>query len=224
VMRMTKDLGRPDAWEIEIASMLSQLGAVTLPDTTIERLRNGSALSQDEEEMVARLPKVADRLLAGIPRLEGARRIILEQQAPPGREDVSFGGRVLRLAVAYERMVAGGADPALAVRSLKHRFGDEEDEVIALLSKLARASTSSGPMAIEVPVRELAPGMVLESDVRTAGGALVVARGQLVTEGMAERLRNFAARHKLTEMVVVLVNDEEGDEEGLEEPAGAGAG
>lgn len=222
VVRMIKDLGRPDAWEIEVASMLSQLGAVTLPDTTIERLRSGTALSEDEEEMVARLPKVADRLLAGIPRLEGARRMILEQQAPPGQEDLSFGGRVLRLAVAYERLVAAGADPAVAVGTLRRRFGDADGEAAILLSKLSKAgASSSGPTVVEVRFHELVPGMTLESDVRTAGGALVVARGQVVTDGMAIRLRNFAARHRLSETVIVLVP---GNEDDGEESEGKGGG
>jgi response regulator RpfG family c-di-GMP phosphodiesterase len=205
VVRMIADQGRPDAWEIEVASMLSQLGAVTLPEPTIERLRSGEPLGRDEEEMVARLPKVADQLLAGIPRLEGARRIILEQQAPAGQHDVSFGGRVLRLAVAYEHLVASGAEPAVAIQTLRYRF--EGDEALNLLSKLARseASAQGAPVAIEVRVEDLVPGMVLETDVRTSGGALVVARGQVVTAGMAARLHNFGSRHRLTEMVVVTI-------------------
>ena len=76
-------LGVSDRWELEVASMFSQLGMVSLPDHTTEKLRAGHPLDTDEQQMVARLPQVADRLLAGIPRLEHVRDIIAEHLADP---------------------------------------------------------------------------------------------------------------------------------------------
>ena len=194
-------LAWPDRWEIEVASMLSQLGAVTLPDTTIDKLRRGVALTYDEEAMVARVPSIADRLLAGIPRLEGARRIIREQHAPATESDVSFGGRVLRAAVGYESLISSGTSPEVAVGTLRHRYGETDAEILGAL-----ANSAGGPGSTEVRevrVEELVPGMTLQCDVRSAGGTLVVARGQVVTESLAERLRNFVARNAVTETVVV---------------------
>jgi hypothetical protein len=46
---------------------------------------------------------------------------------------------------------------------------------------------------LELQVRELVIGMVFGEDLKSAAGALLVARGQEVTTGLLERLRNFPA-------------------------------
>jgi response regulator RpfG family c-di-GMP phosphodiesterase len=194
-------LASPERWDIEVASMLSQLGACTLPDTTIDKLRRGEELATEEEAMVARLPGIADRLLAGIPRLEGVRRMIREQHAPATENDVSIGGRVLRAAVEYETLVASGTSHEVAVATLRRRYGEADEEIFTAL-----AESSAGPSRTavrEVLLDEVVPGMTLQCDVRSAAGALVVARGQVVTESLAERLRNFAAHNTVTETVLV---------------------
>lgn len=68
--------GLRDRWEVEVASMLAQMGAVTLPQATVERLYAGDELSEDEQRMVARVPDLTRALLARIPRLEGVLAIL----------------------------------------------------------------------------------------------------------------------------------------------------
>ena len=40
---LAQQIGMTDAWEVEIAALLLQLGAVTLPDATAEKLYSGAA-------------------------------------------------------------------------------------------------------------------------------------------------------------------------------------
>ena len=56
--------------------MLVNLGAVTLPEATADKLHTGVALTAEEVGMAARVPEVTGRILASIPRLEGVREII----------------------------------------------------------------------------------------------------------------------------------------------------
>ena len=42
---LAQQIGMTDAWEVEIGALLLQLGAVTLPDATAEKLYSGAALS-----------------------------------------------------------------------------------------------------------------------------------------------------------------------------------
>ena len=63
-------------WEIEVASMLVNLGAVTLPEATAEKLHSGGALEPNEVGMVDRIPEVTRPDPGSIPRLEGVREIV----------------------------------------------------------------------------------------------------------------------------------------------------
>jgi flagellar biosynthetic protein FliS len=65
-----------NAWEIHLAVMLASIGYVTIPSETLVRSRAGQPLSAVEEQMLARLPETAARLLANMPRLEGVARIV----------------------------------------------------------------------------------------------------------------------------------------------------
>ena len=82
VKRLIADLavetGWDDAWEVEVAAMLADIGAVTLPEATAEKLNSGAPLSQAEQEMVDRVPAVTERILANIPRLEGVQQILAD--------------------------------------------------------------------------------------------------------------------------------------------------
>jgi hypothetical protein len=46
---------------------------------------------------------------------------------------------------------------------------------------------------VELQIRELRIGMVFGEDLKSSSGMLLVARGQEVTAGLLERLRNFPA-------------------------------
>lgn len=188
-------------WEVEVAAMLSQLGAVTLPDPTLEKLHRGLALTADEADMVARLPAIADSLLGGIPRLERVRRMIIEQQAPVGA--ASPGGGILRVAVDYEALLTSGAQPAVALGTIRQRHGAAAADLLAPL--LPDDGAGRAVDVVEIGIEALSPGMTLESDVRTAQGALVVGRGLVFNDSLAERLRNFADNNAVTGTVTVRV-------------------
>jgi FixJ family two-component response regulator len=68
-------LGLKERWQVEVAAMLSQIGHMTLPAETAERVYYGRALSNDEQRLVARLPGLTESLLGNIPRLETVREI-----------------------------------------------------------------------------------------------------------------------------------------------------
>src|SRR5215210_6025004 len=76
--QIAERLGVEDAWEIEVAAMLSHVGAITLPTETAERLRTGLPLSADEQAMVDRVPGATARIIGHIPRMEGVLQIVAD--------------------------------------------------------------------------------------------------------------------------------------------------
>jgi response regulator RpfG family c-di-GMP phosphodiesterase len=55
-----------DPWVPEVAAVLSQLGAVVLPDSVADKLHRGAPLAPSEQTMANRLPAIAEQVLARI--------------------------------------------------------------------------------------------------------------------------------------------------------------
>ncbi|MEI6291887.1 MAG: response regulator, partial [Chloroflexota bacterium] len=58
------------AWEIEVAALLSQVGAVTMPRDILERWHKGELLEEHETKMIRAIPRLGKLLIKNIPRLE----------------------------------------------------------------------------------------------------------------------------------------------------------
>jgi hypothetical protein len=80
VAHIATELNLPDRWQFEVAALLSQVGFVTLPSETVNKLFAGQALDEDEELLLNEHPSVAHSLITKIPRLEHVASMILKQQ------------------------------------------------------------------------------------------------------------------------------------------------
>jgi response regulator RpfG family c-di-GMP phosphodiesterase len=199
--QLSEGLGVPLSWQIEVATMLSQIGCVTLPAATNEKLYYGKPLNSDEIELTQRLPALSLQLLESIPRLESV-RAILEAQAynfdgsgnppkSPQGESIPLGARVLKLVIDYDTLEAAGIDVAMVIGSLQSRKGRYDPK---LLDTWARVKNKAGSQGLsEIPLASVRPGMFLVQDVLSTTGLLLVARGHEVSPGLLYRLRNLAA-------------------------------
>jgi response regulator RpfG family c-di-GMP phosphodiesterase len=182
-------------WEVEVAALLAHIGAVTLPQATVERLYAGVTLHDHELAMAERVPAVTRRLLAKIPRLEGVVEILDSYQEcydADAPDAIPVGARVLRIAVDYDALESAGSGENVAIGVMRGRgFYDPQ-----LLSAFARTvgARRIGPVVREVDVAGLEVGMTLADDVRNISGGLLVVRGQPVTYQLIDRLTNVSAR------------------------------
>ena len=189
------------SWQIEVAAMLSHAGCVTLPQATIEKLYYGKPLNQEEQEMTARLPKVAEQLLANIPRLEDVRAILANQDAHfdgsgwashgLAGEAIPVGARVLKIVNDYDNLEAQGLSPSTALDTIRSGAGWYDPNLLGIFCNL-RGTPSQLTEVREMPLKMVQVGMVFADDVRTPGGALLIARGYEVTESLVQRILNFS--------------------------------
>lgn len=193
------ELKVPDGWVIEIAAELAQLGSISLPPETAERLHRGQELSVAEQEMVARVPALTHRFLAHIPRLERVWEVMAQTRAPLSAQNPA--ARVLSVATEFDALNSRGAEFEAALRALVAR-GSFDPAVLAALSKAKGIARQTSGVR-ELPVAELKPGMVLAGDVVTRGGALLLVKESAISEGMVERLRNIAQSGGVKEPVRV---------------------
>jgi response regulator RpfG family c-di-GMP phosphodiesterase len=194
VKRLAKAVGMRQPWEVEVAAMLSPIGAVTLPTSTAEKLYAGQPLSEDEVEMVNRVPAITRRILQNIPRLEGVMQILDNYTRPfeagVGSAVIPIGARMLRIARDFDALQAQGLDPSVALNAMRSREGLYDSH---LLQTFAEVTTDGADMRVsEINLGELRAGMTLAGDVRSAAGQLLIAHGQEASEGLIERLRNLA--------------------------------
>jgi hypothetical protein len=187
--------------------MLSQVGCVTLPAATAEKLYHGRALAAEERAMVARLPALAAQLVGNIPRLEPVRHILADQDKrfdPSVSGDHPWGARLLKLVLDWDALEAQGVPRDAALQTLDGRDGTYDPELLRVLRDVLAT------MPETVHVRELAlcdvqPGMIFVSDVTTRTGVLLIPRGQEVTESLVERIRNFSGALGVREPVRVVI-------------------
>jgi hypothetical protein len=203
------------SWEYTLAATLSQLGTIALPADAVDRYRRGEPLPSADQIMMEGHPQSAHNLLIKIPRLERVARMVLTQQQPPGTrplnvEDpddddiVAIGAHLLDLATRYERMLSRGVTPAEAVNRLSR--GDGPPFRAAALSALADLGQTKAHLVHKRALFEqLEPGMLLEADLKTLGGLLLLAIGTELTDAHLERARRFSSSAGIDEPIDVLV-------------------
>lgn len=212
VQHIVRKLHLEAGWRFEVAAMMSQLGCVTLDTDTIESIYAGKQLSAEEQARVDAHPSVAADLLSNIPRLEPVARMIAQQDSVlpsphvPGQEHfdvVRLGAQILKVALAYDQCLSAGDNHAEALQRMLSRTDRLERSIVNALTDIERE-----PIHLEVKtcrICDLDCNMILQEDVRTTNGLLIVAKGQQITYPLLVRLRNFWERKSIGSTVMVRV-------------------
>ncbi len=213
VCQIAERLNLADIWQIEVAAMLSQIGCVSLPEETLAKACAGQELTPEERKLYASHPDVGGRLIVNIPRLENAAHMIARQQepfswdrssqGPRERDEVAVGGHVLKVALDLDQLLSHGASPEQATETLRQQPDIYDSDIVDAVAGLKPASAENQRRL--VTVAELDAQMILDQDVRTCDGRLLVTRGQEVTLPILEHFRRWAAGVGIEQPVRVLV-------------------
>jgi len=208
IHHIVKAMKLANPWQYEVAAMLSQLGCVTLSPETIDAVYQGEPLSPDEQAQYDAHPGVAAELLSKIPRLEPIAWMINHQnrQIPDtgsSMADMRLGAKILRLTLEYEKLIHSGTPRTEAAHILAIQNRDFSPAFFQALVELDPNSEESGLRKCRI--QELSPGMIIQQDVRTYQGTLLVSKGQEVTGPLHTKLRNYHSRRTIAEDVMVSV-------------------
>ena len=208
-IRFADSLNSPGFWQLEAAAMLSQIGYLSLPLETVEKLYYGEKLTPEEQVLAAGVPEVASKLLGHIPRLEPVLQILLatrysdEQLHRLGDGTIGLGTRILLLTLDYDALQMQGHSIDVSVQTLRQKSARLGEDLVEKFAQLVGAA-AAGDQIREMPLRLVRPGMTMLTDVRTHMGTLLIPRGFEISETFLERLRHFGASI-LGEKVKVLV-------------------
>ena len=205
-----------DAWELEIAAILSQIGMVTIPPTIIERARGGTELTKVEQDILKGVPKAGADLLANIPRLESVARSVLYQQkhydgsGVPANvvhgEDIPIGARILKVLMDLLELEAQKLSKEEALNQMQQRRGWYDPRVLdatfaCFAITLPASSAKSQGQAI--PAKDLRVGQVVLMDVQTDHGKILVLARSQITPVLLMRLNNFARLSRIREPIYI---------------------
>lgn len=203
-------------WEMEMATMLSHVGHVTLPADTVSKMESGESLSDTEKRIVSHLPETAYKLLVNIPRLKNVARIVLYKNKnfdgsgfpadTVAGEDIPLESRVLKVlhdAKVVEKNKGVPVSEALEMMKAYTRRYDPRvlQTVTWFFSEGDDETSMSSPT--DVTVGQLRPGQLLVSNVETEEGRLLFTAGQLLNEAIVGRLMNYHEVHKIKEPISV---------------------
>lgn len=192
---------RPD--HLARLAFASQLGTLTLPETVVLKMHRGRLLTDDERRLLRSLPDLGRQLLLRIPGLEADCEIVRLHDVhavPDG--PLPLESAVLRVAIAYDRLEAGGKSREEAIAILRSRDPMYDSGVLDVLEQFG-PDTPDEKLERIVRVKELVPHMVLTRDIIGSDGGLRLGTGQELTSSIILRLSILAQRHIIRETVLV---------------------
>lgn len=195
VHTIVKALALEESWHYDLAALLSPIGLVALPPSLIEKYSAGAALTPEEQQLFGTHPGVGARLLKHIPRLEVVSEMVAQQQRNVPRinaeghldnaRKAELGGQILKVAIAYDRLLNQGLDEKAALAALK-REPDSYDPL--LVETLASGTRQQNLEVMMLEIDDLQPGLILDQPVHTKAGLLLIAKGQVLSQAVLMRL------------------------------------
>ena len=201
VRHVVGELKLSEPWRYDVAAMLSQLGCVSLQPELLEKVFAGQDLTDEERASYASHPKLGGRLISRIPRLETVGEMVARQEEPVSqharhrsiedRDEAEVGGEVLKACLDYDRLLARGMTPKMAVEVLLKYPDIYDPRLVDILAGYQAQQKTRTVRA--VPVSEMSYGMILDQDVHAKKGQLLATRGQEITVALLAHLKRWNA-------------------------------
>ncbi len=215
VKHIVQELKLYDGWQVELAAMLSLTGCVALPSSLLEKMNTGEPLTRNERNMFFSYPLIGYRLLKDIPRLESIANMVKDQHKrfcdygssmqPQNTNKVDLGAQILKVALDYDDLIQSGISHPEAIHILQVREGEYNPDVVNVLGEKEILKDSYTIKIVDVNTVEL--GMILDEDILTKVGEILVSKRQEVTEAVMERLQLISLGTGVVEPFRVLVSE-----------------
>jgi response regulator RpfG family c-di-GMP phosphodiesterase len=213
VMKIAGQMELPDLWQLETAAMLSQIGCVIFPEGVFQKLVANQEFSRGDAQAFSMHPGIGSSLISNIPRMEMIADIVEYQEKhfdgmgfpldSRKGSDIPVGARLLKVALDFDVLETRGVSKIEATKTLKQRQGWYDPEVLAALESVLGIATKVEFRLIRLGQLEV--GMVLEEDLHSEPGLVLIARGQKVSLAILERLRQFGRTSLVRQPFRVMV-------------------
>lgn len=213
INHLTSKLDIPGKWQYELASMLSQIGCVTVPAEILSKIHAHQPLTEEEQKLYLSHPEIGHDLITRIPRLKRVAQMIkgqhdkftastsipLNEMAPE-----LLGAQMLKLSLEFDTLISSGKPFEQAIQTLQKNQAHHHPELIDLISDLKDIKAERTHRMITAS--ELTLSMIIDEDIFAVNGTLVVTKGQEVTDAMKARLIMISKNNGLKEPFRVIVS------------------
>ncbi|QDU59926.1 Hydrogenase transcriptional regulatory protein hupR1 [Planctomycetes bacterium Pan216] len=190
-----------NAWEIEVAASLSSLGFIAVPDATLERVAAGHPLSTEEQRLFDIHPAIGSKLVAKIPRLEQVAEYIAKQSDPLSGDRPPLGARVLRIARDFLQFRTRVQSDEEAIELIHANRAQYDNRLIHELKVIVSWNYTVSSVTLE----DLCEDMILDENLCSDAGEILIAAGRRIAPVFLERLRNFARHRRIREPIRVRI-------------------
>lgn len=196
----------PNVWCIELAAMLSQIGSASIPERILRRVIKGKEVLPQEYELYNKHPEFGAKLIANIPRMEEVATIIHSQNErfDCGR-DLPLGARMLKIVLDYDSFLYAGVEGVDALEKLnsKDRKGWYDPTILLCFEKVMTKTV--GHTRRNLRILDMKENMVLDQNILSKNGVILMTRGQQITATSLVRLINFANTSGIREPIATLI-------------------
>lgn len=211
-------------WQFKLATMLSQIGCIILPGEVLAKISTGQVLSEEEQSLYESHPQVAGMLLASIPRLEGVAYMLSRQMEHIDKTTLpadiaqwdkkTLGAEIIRLATELDNLIVSGVDHTAALE----KVGKQSINLPVPLKQALRLVKVVKERTVEklIKASQFEVGMVLDEDVMTPNGTLILTRGQEITRTLLIRIAGISKGVGIVEPIRVKVAQHQSPSEGTQ--------
>ncbi|SDK80091.1 HD domain-containing protein [Maridesulfovibrio ferrireducens] len=204
-VKTAERLGIRNTNQLELAAMLSQLGCISLSEATLHKIHSGKNLTESEQNEFAAHPSISAKLLSNIPRLDQVVEIISKQnQCADEFPDMPIESKIIKACLDFETLIGRGMNSSEAFFEMKKNIKWYDNNILESLENAATIEDHYEQKML--PVSDLKPGMIMNQNLNTSTGVLVIAKGQEIGEAVLARLNNVARNNKLPDQINVLIN------------------
>jgi response regulator RpfG family c-di-GMP phosphodiesterase len=208
------------SWEIELAALLSQIGAVTIPRNVLERWQCGEVMEESEIKVIKSIPRIGRLLIINIPRLKDIAEAVGYQNCsygnPSALEDpigneIPLLARILKVIIDFDGLMEKTKNPASAIQTMQEQASEYDPSILReFRHKVEQSSHHSSYQMThvlrgekEVNIGGLRLGMVLSRDVVDKKGIHVISKGAIVSDVLLYKLINSFNSHTINESVFI---------------------
>jgi len=228
---MAAALGMEDAWQVEMAAMLANVGRVASRSRTRPHAPSEGHPAEADPASADEFAQVGANLLRMIPRLDPVARIVLYHrksysgsgfpQDSVAGDQIPLGSRLLRILGDLLELEEEGKTRSTAFRIMTSRYGWYDPQLLDTVHKhllpplpavppspagvrpAVRPQTAGGVARVTKGIRDLRNGDVLVEAAQAYDGTFLLTAGQIVTPDVISRLREWDRTRGVREPLVV---------------------
>ena len=180
VVKIAEKLRLDRIWQYEVAALMSQIGCITIPDDILRKIQAGTDLTQKEERMYRNHPRIGEKLIGKIPRLEHVAAMIGNQMLSwdeygeePGillTEEEQMGAQILRATIDHDLLLLQGISHLEAIQRLEMRQGVYNPEILRILAE--NEAATERVRIVTLNFEDIVPGMIADEDILAKNGAV----------------------------------------------------